>query len=168
MAPTYGNVDSILQFLEKLTPDDEDRKMFMSYMAAMVKNPEAKFKNIYILQGAEDRAKSVIVTLLSGILGENNVHVLQSEDICNKFNGWIKDKRLIICDETNMKNMQETMEVLKPMIINERISYRAKGKGTITIDNRANFLFFTNLESDLSEIARQQEIPCTISYAIRL
>lgn len=141
---TAGDPTPFLNHLTKLIPDDEDRKILLCWMAAVIQNPWKKIVWAPVIQGCEGNGKSAITDIMYSCVGEKYSFQVSSDDIGNKFNSWVKNKRLIIVPEINTKNKRESMEILKPLIGDVRIQVQAKGSDQETNKNYACFMMTTN------------------------
>lgn len=151
-----GRVDYFLFLASKLYPEKQDHDAIMCYGAACVQYPGVKFRWCPIVQGIEGNGKSLFMECIAYAVGEKYTHIPQADDLANKFNSWIAEKLLITVEEVFTVDKRETIEALKPMITNRRIPSQAKGKDTITIDNRANFFMCTNHKNALMKTKRDR------------
>lgn len=139
-----GDVTPFLDHVAKIIPDARDREIVLSYMAACVQYPGAKFQWCPVVQGVEGNGKSLLVRVLTAAVGERYTHSPDASDIANKFNLWLQNKLLIICDEIHFKGNQDIQDALKKFVTDDRICIQGKGADQITGDNRANWFFTTN------------------------
>ncbi|MCG9626028.1 DUF5906 domain-containing protein [Vibrio mediterranei] len=139
-----GEVAPFLGHVERLLPSESDREIFLSYLAACVQQPGAKFQWCVVLQGAEGNGKTVFYHVLAYALGERYAHLPNAAEITNPFNAWIEQKLVIGIEELHTAGRQEVADTLKPMITNKRLEIHGKGQDQRTGDNRANFIMFSN------------------------
>ena len=139
-----GDVTPFLQHVERLLPNANDRETFLSYLAACVQRPGAKFQWCVVMQGAEGNGKTVFYHVLAYALGERYAHLPNAAEITNPFNAWIEQKLIIGIEEVHTQGRQEVADTLKPMITNSRMEIHGKGQDQRTGDNRANFIMFSN------------------------
>jgi len=139
-----GNVSLFIDHVERLLPDENDREIFLSYLAACVQKPGVKFQWCVVLQGAEGNGKTAFYRVLAYALGKKYAHLPNAAEITNPFNGWLEHKLIICIEELHTAGRQEVADTLKPMITNEEIEFHSKGQDQRTGDNRANFLIFSN------------------------
>ncbi len=143
-AQVPGDVSPILHHVAVLLPSGVDQELFLSYLAACAQMVGTKFQWCPVLQGVEGNGKTIFYRALTYALGERYTHLPNAADITNRFNGWIENKLLIGIEELQTSGRQEVADTLKPMITNNRIEVQAKGQDQRVIDNRANFLIFSN------------------------
>ena len=139
-----GDVTPFLTHLAKLLPNDRDRVILLSYMAACVQYPGMKAQWCPVVQGAEGNGKSFIGTALSHAVGRRYTHVPEASDLESQFNGWLQGNLLVIVEELKTDDKHTLLERMKPMITNKRIQIQQKGIDQTTGDNRANFICFSN------------------------
>ena len=141
---TAGDVSPFLDHVERMLPQEGDREIFLSYLAACVQKPGVKFQWCVVLQGAEGNGKTVFYHVLAYALGERYGHLPNASEITNPFNSWLEQKLIIGIEELHTAGRQEVADTLKPMITNKRIEIHGKGQDQRTGDNRANFIMFSN------------------------
>lgn len=139
-----GDVAPFLDHVAKLFPDERDRLIIISYMAAMVQHIGVKFQWAPLIQGMEGNGKTFLFHVVAYSVGEHYTHFPSASDIANKFNSWIQGKLFIGLEEIYVSDKREVSEALKPLITNRRIEVHAKGANQITGDNRANFMLSSN------------------------
>jgi hypothetical protein len=142
-----GDVTPWHRQLQMMFPDPRDLEIMRSYLAALVQYPGVKFQWCPLIQGAEGNGKSFISRALTYAIGSRYVHLPSAAELGDggfKFNGWLLDMLLIIIEEIFVSNRRELTEPLKVLITNDRVEVQSKGVDQRTVDNRANFLTFTN------------------------
>lgn len=142
-----GSVSRFEKWIKAIYPDDRDRGILLSYMAACVQNPGRKFQWAPLLQGPEGTGKGFLTQCMVAAIGKRYVHTVNSSDLDGngaKFNAWLFGRLFIVIEEIKVGNKREIMELLKPMITNELIEIQAKGQSQVTLDNRANFILTSN------------------------
>lgn len=139
-----GDVGPFLDLLGRILPHPCDRDIVLAYMAAIVQHPGRKFQWCPVIQGAKGNGKSFIGYALEEAVGHRYSHRPNSQDIGNKFTGWLRAKLLIVVEEISTHEKTELLETLKPLITNPRIELQGKGADQVTGDNRANFIMFVN------------------------
>ncbi len=147
-----GDPSPFTNHLAKLIPNERDRLLFTSYLAAMAQNPGVKFQWCPVLQGAEGNGKTIIIEEMAYIMGEHftfrpNSGAMVKDGL--KFNAWMDRKLFIGIEEFNANPNRDFLEEFKTMITNERTPSEAKGVMPKQIDNRANFIICTNLNDGI-------------------
>jgi len=121
-----------------------DQAILLAYMAALVQHPGVKFQWAPLLVGMEGNGKSLLGTVIEHAVGSRYSHKPNAQDIDNKFNGWLQGKLFICLEEVYTADRANLIEVLKPLITNDRVEIQSKGQDQRTGDNRANFILFSN------------------------
>jgi len=141
-----GDVTPFLTHLKKLLPVGDDAIQYLSYIASIVQNPGVKFQYASLLQGCEGNGKTFFTSCLMYALGEKFCHMVDAADLENKFNGWLLNKILYVCEDVFVSEHRgEVMEKLKPMITaTTGIGIQRKGENQITARIVGNWLFNSN------------------------
>lgn len=139
-----GDASPFVNYMVKLLPDENDRNIMMSYMAAVVQFPGKKFQWSPLLQGAEGNGKSLVMSVVAQAVGLRYTHMPNAQDMGSKFNSWLQNKLFIGVEEIYVGDKREMIEALKPLITNTRVEIQGKGQDQFTGDNRANFILCTN------------------------
>ncbi len=139
-----GDASPFVDHLRRLLPDPNDFAILMAYMAALVQNPGSKLQWCPVIQGAEGNGKTVITECLEYVVGMNHSHRPSASDLANPFNSYLENKLLIAVEEVKTDDRRELLEILKPLITNDRIEIQPKGVDKRMIDNFANWIMLTN------------------------
>lgn len=139
-----GDVSLFIDLISKLLPNERDQKILLSYCAAAVQNPGVKFQWCVVLQGCEGNGKSTIAECVGRALGSHMTYKPRADKLSGQFNSWIQEKLWIIVEEVRFRGRRDAMDVLKPMITDDRIELEGKGANQVMIDNRSNFFMCTN------------------------
>ncbi len=160
-----GDPTPFLLHLQKVLPDDRDRLIFLSYMAACVQYKGVKFKWAPLLQGVEGNGKTLFTTCVAEAIGERYVHMPPAHEISEKFNSWLFGNILIGVEDVFVSNnKQEVFEILKPMITGERLAKRAMQADQVMTNVVANFMFNSNHKDGLRKTKNDRRI-CTLFSA---
>lgn len=141
---TPGDVTPFLDLLQRLLPHERDRRIVLTYMAAMVQNIGTKFQWAVVLQGTQGNGKTFLAKCLEHAIGKKFCHSPAAEDMANPFNSYLENKLLITVEEIHMSGRREILDTLKPLITNETIEIQPKGIDKRMVDNLANWWFTTN------------------------
>ena len=139
-----GDVTPMLRHLEKMFRNERDRQIVLGMHAAIVQYPGVKFQWALVVQGCEGNGKSLLSEAAMYCVGEKYSHTVASNDIANKFNGWVPGTLLAVVEELAVRDRTDMIDVLKVLITNSRIEIQRKGENQYMGDNRANFLINTN------------------------
>lgn len=150
VASRPGDASRFINHVKKLIPDERDRQILLSYMAACVQYPGVKFQWATLVQGTEGNGKTLLATCIAHAIGWKHSHFPNAHDLTNKFNSWIVGKRFICIEEICVgSDKQDMIEVLKPLITNLKIETQGKGQDQQTTDNRANFSLYSNYKDGI-------------------
>ena len=140
-----GDVTPFLTHLEKTLPNEQDRTILLSYMAACVQHAGVKFQWAPLLQGAEGNGKTLFTRCVAFAIGNRYTHIPPATEIAEKFNAWLFEKLFIGVEDVYVpEHKKEVIEILKPMITNDRLARRGMQQDQIMGDNRANFILNSN------------------------
>ena len=140
-----GDPGPFLEHVRRMIPDDGDREILLSYMAACVQLPAIKAQWAPVVIGAPGNGKTrVLRDSLEYALGPKHCHDVNPDDLGNKFNAWVEGKLLATVEEVRVGGRTDVANSLKPLITNRRLPIQAKGVDQRVGDNFANFLLFSN------------------------
>jgi len=143
-AQVKGDVSPFLDHVARLIPNEDDRAIVLSYLAACIRYPGVKFQWAPLIQGIQGNGKTVLYHVEEYALGERYCHQVDPKDLDNKFNAWISGRMLVCIEEIRTGGRRDVADALKPLITNRRVATQAKGQDQQTSDNCANFLLFSN------------------------
>lgn len=142
---TVGDPSPVLELIKKLLPDDRDNLILTSFMAACKQYPGHKFQWAPLIQGVEGNGKTLLTRCVAHAIGNRYTHLPPANEISEKFNEWLFYKLFIGIEDVYVpSHKMEVIEVLKPMITNDRLAMRAMQQSQVMGDNRANFMLNTN------------------------
>lgn len=143
-----GSIKPWMDWLTLCYPNEQDRLVLLSYMAALVQYPGVKFQWAPLIQGMEGNGKSLMITqVLAFCVGWRYTHLPKASDLAGnglKFNGWMINKLLIIIEEIFVAERNEVTEALKPMITDGRMEVQSKGSNQYMADTPFNTLMMSN------------------------
>lgn len=139
-----GDPGPFIDILMRLFPDERDRLIILSYMAACVQHIGFKFQWAPIIQGAEGNGKSFLAEALIQAIGDRLSHTVNPKDIANKFNAWIEGKVFACIEEVYVSDKRDVIDALKILITNRRVEIQPKGGNQYMGDNRVNMMLNTN------------------------
>lgn len=161
VARTAGDASRFLEFLAKILPDERDRTILLSYMAACVQYPGHKFQWTPLLQGVQGNGKSFLATAVSEAVGEEYSHFPNASDLSGnglKFTGWMHEKLFIGIEEIYTKGRMDLWEHLKDKITNKRIEMQNKGSDQFMGDNCANFFLLSNHKDAVTQTKNDRRV----------
>lgn len=142
---SQGDVMPFLRHLAKLLPNERDRTIVLSYMAAVIQYKGYKIQWAPLLQGCEGNGKTLLTRCVAYAIGQRYTHMPPASEISEKFNSWLFDKMFIGVEDIYVPDQKiEVLEVLKPMITGDRLARRAMQQDQTMHDVCANFMFNSN------------------------
>jgi len=148
---TEGDITPFMDFMAKLIPDEGDRHILLSYMAAVVQHPGVKFQWAPVLQGAEGNGKTMCASVVAYAVGNHYTHMPNSKQLGEKFNAYLEGKVFIVVEEIDMQGKREMLDILKPLITNTSIEIRGMQQEKRMAENRANWMFCTNFQDAVTK-----------------
>jgi hypothetical protein len=140
-----GDVSPFLNHIAKLLPDERDRTIMLSYMAAVVQHQGTKFMWAPLLQGVQGNGKSLLSKCVEQAVGARYTYWPKATELGEKFNAWMKDKVLYAVEDVYVPDSRvEIMEALKPMITGQSLKVEKKGVDQEMADICGNFIFNSN------------------------
>lgn len=142
-----GDVSRFLNHMALILPDERDREIIISYMAAVVQHKGQKFSWAPLIQGIEGNGKSLIIAALTAAVGNRYTHKPNAKELGDggaKFTAWLQNKLFIGVEEIYVSDRREVSDAMKPLITDDRIEIQGKGSDQVMGDNRANFVLCSN------------------------
>ena len=141
-----GDVSPFIEHTKKLLPNDRDREILISYLAACIQYKGYKFKWAPLIQGVQGNGKSLFTLVVAKAIGKRYTHMADASDIDNSFNGWLDGRLLIGVEDIFVaEHKNSVLETLKPMITGgDGIQIQRKGEDQSTKEICCNFIFNSN------------------------
>lgn len=142
-----GDPTPFLSHLSAILPTERDYRIIMSFLAHCAQRPGVKALWAPLIQSTPGVGKGLLKIVMEHAIGQVYVHSPNAAQLTEsgaKFNAWLRAKLLIICDEIKVDEKRDMIEVLKPLITEDRIEIQGKGADQETEDNPANWIFFSN------------------------
>jgi hypothetical protein len=140
-----GDPQPFLDHLAKVLPNKLDRQILLSYMSACIQHKGVKFQWAPLLQGAEGNGKTLFTRCVAFSIGSKYTHIPPAQEIGEKFNSWLFNTLFIGVEDVYYPDQKrEIIEILKPMVTNDRLARRAMQTDQTMNDVRCNFLFNSN------------------------
>lgn len=139
-----GDPSRFIRHLEILFPNEQDRRVFLYWMATVVQNPGHKSQWMPLLVGAEGNGKSLFSRCLAYAVGHRYTHWPDASKLGGTFNAYLFGKLLICIEDLHIGDALEIWEKLKPMITGESLEIEGKGIDQRTDEICANFISNSN------------------------
>lgn len=145
---TVGDVSPFLRHVEKMLPDERDRAILLSYMAACVQYQGIKFQWAPVLQGVEGNGKSTMLAVVSEAVGQHYTHWPKADDLASTFNGWVADKVFVAVEELKPKDHAKADDIIDNLHLliagGKGTSVQYKGVDQVSMEVCANVMAATN------------------------
>jgi len=127
--------------------DENFYNWITTYLANIIQNPGVKHPNCAILQGAKGTGKSILMDIMSQVIGEKYVVTLNNMDeILGNFNAVIDEKLLINLDEAYWAANKAWDAPLKNVVSSKKLTLKAKFLPTREIPWFGRIISTTNEE----------------------
>lgn len=145
-----GDPTPFLEHLRRLLPNERDRGIVLSYMAAVVQYPGVKFQWAIVLQGVEGNGKTFLSRCVAEAVGRRYVHWPKASKLNKQFNNWMIGKIFYAVEDIHTSEHVDVIEELKPMITGgDGLEIEAKGVDQVSSEICGNFMFNTNHHAGL-------------------
>lgn len=130
----------------KMLCRDDGYAYMLWYLAHNAQFPGKKIRHSPLLKGIQGDGKSLLGRLMEAAIGSANVAAIGPTEVATAFNGWAEGAAFRVVEEIRMvgHSRYDTLNSMKPVITNHRISINRKGKDPYNIVNVTNYLFLTN------------------------
>ena len=154
-----GDPSRFLDHLSRMIPNEHDRTLVLSYMAACVQHKGVKFQWAPFIQGIEGNGKTVLSRAVAFAVGSRYSHFPKSKEIASQFNGWMYGKVFIGVEDIFVPDSQEeVIEALKPMVTGEVIEIEPKGREKVTRSVCCNFIINSNHKNGLRKTRNDRRL----------
>lgn len=140
-----GDTSRFDEFVDKLFPDRNDKKIILSYMASIVQNKGKKVRWCPVIQGTQGNGKTTLMRIVEQAIGHQVSSVQSAKKIFgDNFNGWLEGKLFVGIDELKKVHYKDNVDDLNDMVTNHRISIRKMYCDPTQRGNYTNFMICTN------------------------
>ena len=152
-----GDITPFNIHLAKVLPDERDRTILLSYMAACIQYKGYKIQWAPLLQGVVGNGKTLFTRCVAYAIGERYTHMPPALEISEKFNAWLFNTLFIGVEDIYVpSNKLEMIETLKPMITNKRLARRAMNTDQAMHDICCNFMFNSNHKDGIKDATKDR------------
>lgn len=135
-----------MEHLTNLVAEQEYRTTLLDFLAYIVQNPGAKIRWAVLLQGSQGCGKTFLAEAMRVVLGHGHVKPVDVDALGSGYNEWAYGSQLVTLEEVRVvgHNRHEVMNKLKPLISNDVVNINQKYRDTRSLQNKANYLLFSN------------------------
>ena len=132
--------------LYNLIAEPAYRTHLLDWIAYHVQFPGLKIRHALLMQGVEGCGKTLLFGVIRAILGLDNTRLINSDTIKKGWNDWAFGSQVVCIEELRVagQNRHELMNTLKEPITNDYLPVNERNKNTRNIQNRTNYMAFTN------------------------
>ncbi len=139
------------RLLELLAPDIEDRELLCRWMAHTTHNPAYRSPiTPLLITPAQGVGKGMFATIMSGLVGADNVAWPSMPELFADFNHFLADTTLAVVDEAaevvDGRSSYVAIDSLRKMLTESRVDVNVKYQPQRAATVFANFLFLSNHE----------------------
>ena len=141
-----GGLGCFRLFFDQLFPRKEEQERVLDWLAWCLQN-EGKKPNWAVMLYSQNKGtgKSTFCKIAARLFGEDNTSIENSlEKVAGKFNAPILSKKLVICEEVNLRPESEVGNKLKTLITEAFTTVESKGRDVSKVQLFSVFLLNSN------------------------
>jgi hypothetical protein len=140
-----GDVRPFFALLNRLVPDPEACGFVCSWLAHLLQHPHIKMSVALVIWSREQGVgKNLLFECVAKVIGQRHATKIEQAELASQFNGWMRDKILVIGDEVIGEDRRQHADKLKGLITGTTIQINEKHQPLSEIENLANFIFLSN------------------------
>lgn len=149
-----GNVDFFKRHISILLPNQNDQLILICYLAALIQYKGIKFQWAPFIQGVQGNGKGLILTCMVNAIGHRYCHLPSSNELYEKYNGFLYGTMLIGIDEMFIegKDNNHVMEKMKVWITEEYQQIRRMHTDQVMKKVCCNFIILSNYKDGIRKI----------------
>lgn len=138
--------DVLCEQLCNIITEPAYRTHLLDWIAYHAQFPGSKVRHALLMQGVEGCGKTLLFGVIRAILGIDNTRLINSDTIKKGWNDWAFGSQVVCIEELRVagQNRHELMNTLKEPITNDYLPVNERNKNTRNIQNRTNYMAFTN------------------------
>ena len=135
--PCKGDAGLWQQFMERLIPNEGERREVMRWVATFLARPEVRIGYaLLMISETHGVGKTTLGNhILAPLAGKRNVSFPGEQDILSPFNAWIAHKRLAVINEIYTGNSWKSYNLLKSCITDNKVAVNQKFVAQYTVEN---------------------------------
>ena len=144
------DIDDFIDLFMHLAGSEKKEEItdyMLNYFAHLIQYPGELPRTSVLFKSIEGVGKNVLFEGFGrNVLGDKYVLCAQrQEDIVGRFS-ITNEKFIVIWNEASGKDTHSSIEAIKTLVTEEKVSWEAKGRQTISVNNVNRLFFFTNNE----------------------
>jgi hypothetical protein len=148
-----GDAGPFLRHLAALLPDERDRTIVLSYMAAVVQHKGYKFQWCPVIQGVEGNGKTLLTRCVAFAVGRRYSYYPKASQIAKQFNDWQYGCIFAGVEDIYVAESQaHVMEELKPMVTGTENEIEGKGEKKETRELCFNLMLNSNIQAAIRKM----------------
>jgi hypothetical protein len=143
--PAKGDISPFLKLSEHMFPNASERDYVMRWLAFKLKYPGNKMNTALLVWSRNQGVgKNLLFECIRDIIGSNHSQTITQSDLKRDFNGWLKNKVLVIGDEVLTSYRRVETDKLKVLITDTSVTINEKHQPEYSVENFASFVFLSN------------------------
>jgi len=144
--PVEGDTTLLEEHAAYLFPNDEERTLFLDWMAAVLQNPQTKPRHQIMLIGPnQGTGKTFWVRLMRALFGPSNCQALTQDILLNGFTGWAMRTKFVWIEEVrDAMNSKGATAKLHTWASEGTITINEKQLPTFVMDQAIAFMLMSN------------------------
>lgn len=126
LIPSEGNYLTIINYLIYLFPDGKVLEHILNVLACLVQKPDQKIRQCILVTGGQGVGKSTLRVLLTKILGQENVGIVNTGDWQESFNAHLSDLHVAVIEEFMSGDRLQSYNAFKPYVSDDTIKVNQK------------------------------------------
>lgn len=140
-----GDVQPLLDHVNRLLPSGRDAEILLSWMAAVVQYPGHKFLWSPVVTGGKGDGKSILFEkLLTAAVGPQYCNIVKPAQMVGKHATWMLNHVFSLCDDVGKHVPEEWLDEVKTLITGSRQLVEPKGVDTFMARVCTNIAFTSN------------------------
>ena len=143
--PLQGDIGPYMQLLEHMFPAPLDRTYILQWLAFKLKHPGNKMNtSLLVWSRKQGVGKNLLFECVKDVIGSKHSQTITQSDLKRDFNGWLKNKVLVIGDEVLTSDRRKETDQLKFLITGTTVTINEKHQPEYSVSNFASFVFLSN------------------------
>ena len=143
--PVAGDARPFFKLLTRLVPETRAATYIIHWLAHLLQHPGEKMHTALVMWSHKQGVgKNLLFECLIKVIGNYHSTLISQADLARDFNGWTKNKILVIGDEVSGADRREQQDKLKGYITGTTVQVNEKHQPAYEVENLMNFVFLSN------------------------